>query len=242
MWINFLAAISLVLTLQFLISWRSSKLSVDELSSGSHLPRRAQHACSGLAILGVYESELLSRSQCVGTLLCCSFVYFTIHRARLSYPGLNRLLVQQFANILRKEETVNVVPAAFWFLLGCAFSILLFPRTVCCLALVHVSIGDPAAGLVGTYFRSPRYVKGKTLAGTAGAFLFSAMGSLIFLSSRGDSDMAATALLPVSLLAGITAAVAEGWNILGLNDNLTMPLVSGTLLLLASEIFPLHGL
>lgn len=270
-------AVALVLGWQFLVTrlWRPTQDDTKEASmqsqlvdsSAFHVARRLQHLVSGLIVLYVFDSEMLTPEQSVGTLLVSCIAFYGLHLLRLRSPGLNRFLVDQLANSLRPEEAWGGrVPASFYFLLGCAFSMAIFPRGIASLAVLHLSVGDPAAGIFGVHFGSRRWGqmlglsrtngRGKTVDGSLGCFVACLLSTAGFLAARGcwkDSEKkthiaadvirsdGTSSYYAALLVSGIAGAVGEAIPVYTFDDNLTLPLVSGLMMWSMLSLPPLCG-
>jgi dolichol kinase len=137
-------------------------------------------------------------------------------RFRLSW--LNRQFVRWLVPLLKREEERRITGATY-MVIAALFAFLLFGSPVAVPALLFLSLGDPAAAVVGRRAPGPR-IRGKSPIGTA-AFI-------------------AVAFLVTGVLAG-TGAVDYHWGLLvgaavaGLaelasvppDDNLAVPLAAG---------------
>ena len=145
----------------------------------------------------------------------------------------------------RRRRKVPALPGAFYFLLGCSLCTLLFPATVARIAVLVLSISDPAAGLVGSWFtskgfnlawkqllpRSNASEGGPSVAGSFACVFMTIMCTYLYI----PSDKSTLALSLYSRICiGILTAVAEAMGgrhfpVLGslADDNLLIPLVVG---------------
>jgi dolichol kinase len=142
----------------------------------------------------------------------------TLELARFRYSPLNRLLVHWLSPLLKEGEDHHLTGSTY-LLIASFIAFLLFDRGIAIAALLFLSLGHPAAALVGKRMPGLR-VWGKSPGGTA-AFV-------------------AVALLVVAVLVA-TGAVQHHWGLwigagvaglvelapLRLDDNLTIPLLSG---------------
>jgi phosphoserine phosphatase/dolichol kinase len=125
----------------------------------------------------------------------------------------------------RKSEYQEFVSSPIFFALGIALPLIVFPEPVGYVSVAVLTLGDGFASIFGQ--RSGNmpipYNKPKYLEGTVSGFLLAFLGSLLF------------APVPYALIASATGMLVESLP-LPLNDNLTIPLVSG-LALLACSVF-----
>jgi phosphoserine phosphatase/dolichol kinase len=125
------------------------------------------------------------------------------------------------------SEVQEFVVAPIFYALGIALSLTLFPEPVCYVAVTVLTLGDGFAAVFGRRFGRTRvpFNKVKNFEGTAMGFLFALLGSLVFVE-------------PIkALIASAVGMVVEVLP-LPLNDNLTIPLVSGLALIMCSMFLP----
>ncbi|MFP4071434.1 MAG: diacylglycerol/polyprenol kinase family protein [Desulfovibrionales bacterium] len=196
-----------------------------------HPLRKAWHAGSGLALFWVAFYSGLDR----GTVLLLLGVFFTadlsLELARLSFPGLNRLVLRVFGPIMRDREAHTLSGTPF-YLAGFLTAILVFPRPVAQLALLYLILGDPAASIAGILSKSrgPRLAAEKTLIGTGTAALVCFAVTLFMLPLLvlpGELTWTNRALL--ALAGGMAGGMAELFPV-KIDDNFIIPVVSGLLL------------
>lgn len=124
-------------------------------------------------------------------------------------------------NAATKTELYEFAASPIHFALGIAISLLVFPSPIRYVAITILTLGDGCAHIFGRKLgRTPLpFNKGKNLEGSIFGFLFAFLGALIFVDPMRAFVAAAVGLIIEALP-------------LPLNDNITMPLASGTILLL----------
>ena len=141
-----------------------------------------------------------------------------VEGARLKLPGLNNLLVSCFGLLLKEAENKKVTGATYLVIAALA-AFLLFDEPVAIAALLFLSLGDPAAALVGR--RAPGIrLFGKSPVGTL-AMVLVGLGIAGVLTAAGVADR------HWGLFVGAVAAGLAELLPLPLDDNITIPLVSG---------------
>jgi dolichol kinase len=139
--------------------------------------------------------------------------------ARRWWPFLNRLLWEWLPSVFREWEGRRVLGST-WFAVGALATLLLFGRDVGGTAFLFLAWGDPAAELVGRKWGLPG--PGKTWIGSLGCFVACMLAGVVGISLGG--------LDPWSVLAGsLAATVVERWSP-SPNDNVWVPLLSGSVL------------
>lgn len=199
------------------------------------LPRRVQHATSGLLIAILYVK--LPWRLAVGG-LGAGFVAFALLQClRQLSPIVNKEFLSAFGDILKEEEREGAPPAALSFLLGSLLCALCFPWRVCLVSILGAALGDPAAAIVGELAGGPKIAGKKTLGGFLGCFAASGTcGLAVAMHGIGAADAdiigQASALVSAFLLCGTATAVPELATGLrnGMEDNVAVLFGAGILL------------
>lgn len=173
------------------------------MAAGSSIPLAAIFLPSGIMIAGT---------------AVLSGIALLVEGARLRLPGVNSLLVSRFMLLLKEAESRKVTGATY-FVISALAVFLLFDESVAIAALLFLSLGDPAAALVGR--RAPGIrVFGKSPLGTL-AMVLVGLGIAGVLSAAGAVDR------HWGLYAGAVVAGLAELLPLPMDDNVTIPLVSG---------------
>ncbi|KAJ0395019.1 hypothetical protein ATCC90586_002785 [Pythium insidiosum] len=191
-----------------------------------HLQRKLQHALTGVMIFAA--SGFFAPSAAVAVLFGCAAVFYVLHLLRKRFKQVDELYLSCFHGLLRHDEIrKTVVPGAFYFLVGSGAVLAVFPTPVARLAILHLSLGDPTASLVGTLSRHRRPPSSrKSLHGSLGCFVVcSVVSALVVSPSPSASELQH---LLRAWATGLCAALAERVD-LGVDDNLSMPLLSASL-------------
>ena len=194
---------------------RRLQLNHSALSTPLHW-RRLFHvgACSAIPLVGIF----LSTTVMVILLGCLSGLALLVETARFRFPALNRLLMPRLKPLLKETESHRVTGATY-IALSALVAFLLFDKPVAIMALFFLSLGDPVAALVGSRLGGFR-VYGKCPLGSL-AFIIVSIATAGVLSAVG--------VVPFhwGLAAGAAIAAAVELAPSLVDDNVTIPLVSG---------------
>jgi dolichol kinase len=138
---------------------------------------------------------------------------------RQFHPGLASLFKRLFfGRVLREEEKPNLMGSTY-FLFSTILTLLLFPKPIAIASLLILILSDTAAALVGKGIGRIR-IFGKTLEGSAAFFLVSLLIVWLYPNlNRFSGTLAALGGTVIELLP------------IRLNDNLSIPLVTGAIML-----------
>lgn len=138
--------------------------------------------------------------------------------ARLRLPWLNQWAIRCLSPLLKTTER-HAVTGATYMVLASLVAFLVFDKSVAIAALLFISLGDPVAALVGSRVAGPR-LGGK-----------SPLGSLAFVivGLASASVLMAVDILEYHWAIAVGAAIAALAELvpLPIDDNLTVPLISG---------------
>ncbi|KFY40528.1 hypothetical protein V495_05401 [Pseudogymnoascus sp. VKM F-4514 (FW-929)] len=144
------------------------------------VPRKALHVSIGFFTLWAYVSG--SQTSAIPPYLMAALVPIAAtDYLRFRFPYLNRIYVRALGALMRETE-YNSWNGVIWYLLG-TWSVLYFlPKDVSVVAVLLLSWCDTAASTFGRAWGryTPRIRKGKSVAGTAAAFIVGVVTALGF--------------------------------------------------------------
>lgn len=207
----------------FLVSAPAVSLS---LRSDLHLARKAWHLIMGSTIALIYASGMSVRTSL--TILGSVLVWDLLMEGfRLKIPSFNHKLMRVWRPFMRACE-VNRLSGVPYYLAATILAIAIFPKPVAILSILFLAFGDPIASLFGILYgdKSVRFSNGKSLIGTLAGSLTCALVSFVFLSASPISGVSLGVLTVAGGLAGGMAELVP----LDMDDNFTIPVVSGFVL------------
>ena len=148
-----------------------------------------------------------------------------LEAARFRHPPLNAALTRLLRPLLKRGEDRKLTGATYMIIagLGC---FLLFDKGVAVAAMLFLSVGDPVAALVGSAAPGRR-LWGKSPWGTLAMFCAGASAALVLRQAGVAGPLGP--LMAGALIAAIVEALP-----LPVDDNATVPLISGGAMTLMS--------
>ncbi len=134
---------------------------------------------------------------------------------RMSLPVFSKIT----SSAATQAELGEFATAPLFFALGILLTLMLIPLPASSAAIAIFCLGDSTASIFGRMVgrRSLPFNKGRTVEGSIIGFLFALLGGILFIN-------------PYKALVGAFVAMAVESLPLPLNDNLSMPLVTGAIL------------
>lgn len=150
-------------------------------------------------------------------------VFVFIEFLRLRYDFGNEFIPKVVGKTVREYEKVDL-SAATYFIISSFFTVLLFNKYIAIAAISYNSIGDFFAALVGKKFGKIKYMGGKkSLEGSIACFISCLVVGLLLFNPF------------MALVGALAATFAEGY-LIKVNDNLSIPIISGIILTLVSYL------
>jgi diacylglycerol kinase (CTP) len=121
-----------------------------------------------------------------------------------------------------------------FYALGVGMSILLFDEKIAVLSILFLVFADPIASFVGVNFGRGQIMPNKSLEGTVAAFVTCNLLAIAYLYNSNLND---SRLIVFSIFAGVIGAISELASAFNIDDNLTIPVLSGAGLTAINMIF-----
>ena len=179
--------------------------------------RRLFHVAAGSII--PLAAIFLSGTVMVWALSLLAAGGLALDLVRFRVGWLNRIFTWLLAPILKPDEAGHITGATY-MLIAALVVYVLYGKEVAIPVMLFLSLGDPAAALVGRRMPGPR-IRGKSPLGTA-AFIGVGAGAAAVLIVAGGIDH------HWALWAGVAVAGAVELASIPPDDNLATPIIAGT--------------
>ena len=179
---------------------------------------------SNLVIPIGYLFFIPSKTHILLILGCLSVLFITVDFFRTKSSWLESIFEKLFNFMLRSYELKGQFTGATWVVTGAFVTVAIFPKEIAILALLFMGLGDTVAGLIGSHFGRIK-IWNKTLEGTLAGL---AICLLITGFFPGIS-------IWIRISGAVSAMLAE-LSPIPLDDNIMIPLVSGTIMVVISTL------
>ena len=164
-----------------------------------------------LPILYVFTTQHTA-TIAVGALLA---IALGVELLKAFLPAFRVMFMRIFSPMLRSQERRGGLTGATYYLIGSFLCILLFDKTLAIVCLCFLTLGDLCAALIGKQWGRIKLFSRKSLEGSLACFVVCAAAALLI------------GLHPVVAIAGALVATLIELLPIGVDDNVTIPLISG---------------
>lgn len=186
--------------------------------------RKATHV-GALIIPGSYYLFDLSQLQMLFIMVPITILMIFIDISRLrGWAFWHRLACRIGGKLVRGHEAAGDFTGATYILLSVCFTVAMFSRPVAVAALAFIIVGDTLAALVGRKFGRHWFGR-KSIEGTLACLVGTVMVALITPQLT----------LSIAIIGAVVATVTEALST-KIDDNITVPIISGLAMTLTSKI------
>jgi len=197
-----------------------------------HVIRKVWHMGTGLTGLFVYTFLGIAQKDMGLGLLSLATLAFVVEFARLRSEKVNKVVMELMGPFMRESER-NGLSGFPFYALGASLSLLLFEEKIAILSILFLIFSDPISSFFGILLGREKILPNKSLQGSMAGFITCYLVTLLYLKHYGVESIGALAF---AMFAGVIGAISELCSIV-IDDNLTIPLVSGLGLSLLNQIF-----
>lgn len=203
--------------------------------SDLHLLRKIWHmATGGICLYGYYNIHKDIQFWAVVT-LTISLMGFTSDFLRMRFSAYNQLVIAIMGPFMRTSEKDGYTGLPF-YALGASLSLFLFKPQIALLSIFFLVFADPFSSLVGILFGRDKILPNKSLQGALAGFVVCYLLTLIFILNY---QVPANQIFLFAIFAGVIGTVSELISAFNIDDNLSIPVVSGLGMTLLNLIIPI---
>lgn len=204
------------------------------LRSDLHIVRKLWHIGMGSFLLYIYVSKNIEARVMSYILMALSLTSFLVDFTRIRVPLFNKIVLRLMGPFMRESEK-NSYSGLPYYALGASLSLFLFEERIALLGICFLILADPISSFFGILYGKDKILKNKSLQGSFAGFVTCFLISLSFGLYYGQASLS---LLAFSLLGGLIGSLSELCSIY-IDDNLTIPVISGFGLSVLNHFFKL---
>jgi diacylglycerol kinase (CTP) len=202
--------------------------------SDLHLLRKIWHMGSGTLALSLYYNTDYSQRFWAIALLVVAVLGFSFDILRMKNEAINEVMLKFMGPFMRSSEQRGITGLPF-YALGVSLSLFLYQPELAILSIFFLVFSDPISSFFGILFGKDKIMPNKSLQGAIAGFITCYLVTLFYaLYFSKNTDQ----LLPFAIIAGIIGSLSELISAFNIDDNLTIPVVSGLGLTIINYFFP----
>ena len=201
-----------------------------QISFFYEIMRKSTHM-GALVVPGIYYLFELSKMQMLSLMipLAVLIIFADISRLRNYWFWRQDVVRKLLSPMVRPHEAEGDFTGATYILISFCLTIALYPKAVAITAIAFIIVGDTFAALIGRKINSPKFYKSKSIAGSLGCFVGMAIVALASANLFLDLN------LQVVLWGALVGTIFEAFSF-GIDDNVTVPILSGLFMTLLLKI------
>ena len=160
---------------------------------------------------------VLDRSTMLVIVGCLAGIAVVVEFLKWVSARFRALFFRVFKPILRTHEQKGALTGATYYIVSILLCIFFFEKSIAIVCIFFIILGDTAAALVGKKWGQTKLIGNKSLEGSAACFIVCAAISLFWLNPI------------IGLTCAFVATIVELLP-LRINDNLTVPIISGAVM------------
>jgi diacylglycerol kinase (CTP) len=201
--------------------------------SDLHIARKLWHIFCGCAAVGTYFVSGIELHFWGWVALAIAIGGFLLDFLRLNNKKFNEFAIKVLAPIMRKSEKESFSGLPF-YALGISLSIYFYQKDIALISILYLVFSDPISSFFGVQFGKDQILPNKSLQGTIAGFFSCYFITIIYLANNPTTSLN---LLGFSLLAALIGTISELFSAFNIDDNITIPVVSGAGLTVLNYLF-----
>jgi diacylglycerol kinase (CTP) len=202
--------------------------------SDLHLLRKIWHITTGSLGLFLFFRSGQNTSQTALVCLGISLSGFILDFWRARFAPLNFLILKVMGPLMRRSEKEGMSGLPF-YALGASLTLFFFQKEIAILSIMFLVFSDPLSSFFGVLYGKDKILPNKSLQGAVAGFFTCYLITLFFTMNNAAIDYN---ILLFSVLAGLIGACSELISAFNIDDNLTIPVMSGLGMTLLNHFVP----
>ena len=187
--------------------------------------RKTTHMCALVMPCGYYLLQL-TKSEMLTIMIPAALIMLVIDISRLRQWCFWTSFAKKIGgSIIRQHEIDGDFTGASYILISTCLTVALFDKPIAIAAVVYIIVGDTFAAIIGRRFGKIKFYKSKTIEGSLGCLVTCLAASMLL------PDIS----FPVAIVGAVVATVIEAFP-LNVDDNISVPLVSGLAMTLTDRV------
>jgi len=192
---------------------------------------------TGSVGLFVFFHSNQSQTFWASIILAIALAGFTIDLVRNKVPAINKLVIKFMGPLMRRSEKDGVSGLPF-YALGVSLSLFFYSRDIAIVSTMFLVFSDPLSSFFGILYGKDKILPNKSLQGAVAGFFTCYLITLFYAM---NTSALGTHLLLFAIISGVIGSASELVSAFNIDDNLTIPVISGLGMTLLNKYVTVFG-
>jgi diacylglycerol kinase (CTP) len=191
--------------------------------SDLHILRKLWHIGTGSVALYLYLRSDWGATAWAWICLVLAIAGLGVDLLRIRVRPFNNLMLRLMGRFMRRSEREGVSGFPF-YALGASLSLFFYHPDIAILSIMFLVFSDPLSSFFGVLYGKDKIMPNKSLQGAVAGFFTCYLITLFYVM---NSTTLGSHILVFSIVAGIIGTASELISAFNIDDNLTIPVISG---------------
>ena len=205
--------------------------------SDLHILRKLWHISTGSLGLFLFINSEQSQTFWAIVIFSIALAGVSADFIRNRFPAFNSFVIKLMGPLMRRSEREGVSGLPY-YALGVSLSLFFYSRDIAIVSSMFLVFSDPLSSFFGVLYGKDKIMPNKSLQGAVAGFFTCYLITLFFAM---NTSTLGTHLLVFSIIAGVIGSASELISAFNIDDNLTIPVISGLGLTLLNYFIPVFG-
>lgn len=205
--------------------------------SDLHILRKLWHITTGSLCLFIFLRSGHPQLYWGHFTMAIALSGFLIDFLRKKNRVMNAVILKLMGPLMRRSEREGVSGLPF-YALGCSLALYFYERDIAVLSIMFLVFSDPISSFFGVLYGKDKLLPNKSLQGAVAGFFTCYLISLFYTM---NTSTIGTHILTFSIVAGIIGSTSELISAFNVDDNLTIPVLSGLGITILNYLIPVFG-
>jgi diacylglycerol kinase (CTP) len=217
--------------------YNSSLETVLHKRSDLHLLRKLWHISTGSLGLYFFMRSPESTQYWAFLVLGIAIAGFLIDLLRARSCKMNECVIKIMGPLMRRSEKEGISGLPF-YALGVSLSLFFYQRDIATVSIMFLVFSDPLSSFFGVLYGKDKIVPNKSLQGAVAGFFTCYLITLFYAM---NTTTLGTHILVFAIVAGVIGSASELVSAFNIDDNLTIPVLSGLGMTLLNQYVQVFG-
>jgi diacylglycerol kinase (CTP) len=191
--------------------------------SDLHLLRKLWHISTGSIGLFLFTKSQQDQQFWGFIVLGIALSGFVMDITRARYPLVNHFVIKIMGPLMRRSEKDGMSGFPF-YALGVSLALFFYSRNIAILSVMFLVFSDPLSSFFGVLYGKDKIMPNKSLQGAVAGFFTCYLITLFYTMNHATLG---NHILVFAVVAGLIGALSELVSAFNVDDNLTIPVLSG---------------